>query len=531
MVKALLRARFLQLFHALLRSGRKGKRRTGGGLVLYALLMLYVLGIFCWLFGHMANTLCIPLYQLELDWFYFAMMALTALMLGVVGSIFSTKSQLFEAKDNEMLLAMPIPPKWILLSRMVVLYVQALVMILVVMVPTAVVWQVQIGMTAAGWLFFTLSMVLLPLVSLVLSCLLGWAVALLTARMAKKNIATVVLSLIFMAAYFYGYTQINTLLQTLIANSEAVAQTVQKVLYPFYQFGLGCLGNPAGFLLFALCALAAFGIVYGLLSHSFAAIVTTNRGGKKIRYRERALKVSSVDRALLRRELVRLWSIPSYLLNGCMGSLMIVIGTVYLIIKGETVSLLVDSMPELRMLGVALGCLLLLFLVGLNYLTCSSVSLDGKTLWLAQSLPVTPWQILRAKLRMSYLITMPPTVLACVVLTCVIRPGVVGTVLLFGISLVYCVFHGMAGLVLNVKMPRLDWESEAYAIKNSGSVMAAGLGEMGLLLGLGLLVFALRDVASLEVLLVGCLMLLAAATWLLYRWLRTQGAERLSALS
>ena len=243
------------------------------------------------------------------------------------------------------------------------------------------------------------------------------------------------------------------------------------------------------------------------------------------------MKVSSVDRALLRRELVRLWSIPSYLLNGCMGSLMIVIGTVYLIIKGETVSLLVDSMPELRMLGVALGCLLLLFLVGLNYLTCSSVSLDGKTLWLAQSLPVTPWQILRAKLRMSYLITMPPTVLACVVLTCVIRPGVVGTVLLFGISLVYCVFHGMAGLVLNVKMPRLDWESEAYAIKNSGSVMAAGLGEMGLLLGLGLLVFALRDVASLEVLLVGCLMLLAAATWLLYRWLRTQGAERLSALS
>ena len=132
---------------------------------------------------------------------------------------------------------------------------------------------------------------------------------------------------------------------------------------------------------------------------------------------------------------------------------------------------------------------------------------------------------------MSYLITMPPTVLACVVITCVIRPGVVGTVLLFGISLLYCVFHGMAGLVLNVKMPRLDWESEAYAIKNSGSVMAAGLGEMGLLLGLGLLVFALRDVASLEVLLACCLVLLAAATWFLYRWLRTQGAERFSTLS
>ncbi|MGO5115267.1 hypothetical protein ACTQ33_09590 [Candidatus Avoscillospira sp. LCP25S3_F1] len=531
MVKALLRARFLQLFRTLLRSGRKGKQRTGGSLILYALLMLYVLGVFCWLFGSMADTLCMPLYQLELDWLYFALMAITAVALGVVGSIFSTKSQLFEAKDNEMLLAMPIPPKWILLSRMVVLYVQALFLVLVVMVPAAVIWQVQIGLAPLGLVFLLLTLPLLPLLSLVLSCLLGWLVALLTARMAKKNIATVLLSLAFMAAYFYGYTQINELLQMLLANGESVAGTVQKALYPFYQLGLGCLGSPLGFLLFALCALASFAVVYALLSRSFASIVITHRSGKKIRYREKPLKVSSVDRALLRRELKRLWNTPSYLLNGCLGSLLLVAGSIYLAVQQPVVADLLDYLPQMRPVGVAVGVAAVAFLVTVDYLTCSAVSLDGKTLWLAQSLPITPWQGLRAKLRMGCWITMPPVLLACVVLTWAISPGLWDAVLLFALCLAYCLFHNLLGLVLNLLMPRLDWESEAYAIKNSGSVMAAGFGEMALILCLGFLTYFLWDFCGVQSVLTVYLLLLAAADGLLYRWLRTKGAKRFSTLS
>ena len=37
-----------------------------------------------------------------------------------------------------------------------------------------------------------------------------------------------------------------------------------------------------------------------------------------------------------------------------------------------------------------------------------SVSLEGKSLWLLQSLPVTPWQVLRAKLSVQLLLTSAP---------------------------------------------------------------------------------------------------------------------------
>ena len=48
---------------------------------------------------------------------------------------------------------------------------------------------------------------------------------------------------------------------------------------------------------------------------------------------------------------------------------------------------------------------------GMNLLTVPSVSLEGEQLWQLQSLPVTPWQVLRAKLDLHLLVTLPPALL------------------------------------------------------------------------------------------------------------------------
>ncbi len=48
-------------------------------------------------------------------WLYYALMGLLALAFGVFGSVFSTYAGLYQAKDNELLLSMPIPPRRILL--------------------------------------------------------------------------------------------------------------------------------------------------------------------------------------------------------------------------------------------------------------------------------------------------------------------------------------------------------------------------------------------------------------------------------
>ena len=46
-------------------------------------------------------------------------------------------------------------------------------------------------------------------------------------------------------------------------------------------------------------------------------------------------------------------------------------------------------------------CAVMGLVAAMNDMAAPSVSLEGKSLWLLQSTPVTPWQVLRAKLSME----------------------------------------------------------------------------------------------------------------------------------
>lgn len=140
MIKALLKKQLLEVFSWLYVDKKSGKSRSKNGIILYVL--LYVV-LFCFLGGMfftMALPLCEPLVSAGLGWLYFALMSLMAIAFGVFGSVFSTYSSMYLAKDNDLLLSMPIPPSIILFVRLCGVYLIGLMYELIVMVPTAIGW-------------------------------------------------------------------------------------------------------------------------------------------------------------------------------------------------------------------------------------------------------------------------------------------------------------------------------------------------------------------------------------------------------
>lgn len=123
MTKALIRVRFRALFHTMLRQSQQKRRRSRGMTVLFMVLFAYVAVVFCGLFGLMFSQLAPAYHGAGLDWLYFATAGLMALALSVFGSVFATQSQIYDAKDNALLLSMPIRPRVILLSRILPLIV------------------------------------------------------------------------------------------------------------------------------------------------------------------------------------------------------------------------------------------------------------------------------------------------------------------------------------------------------------------------------------------------------------------------
>ena len=236
MLKTLLRVRMAALLAAFTGQSRKRKSQTKGKAAGYAFLMLYCFCAFVFLFYASFSQLAAAFFPAGLGWLYFAMFAIMAFALMFIGSVFTAKSQLFEAKDNELLLSMPVPPGMILLSRMAALLAMNFVLELVVALPVFVSW-LQYGETSGtGITAFVVIVLALPLFSLAVSCLFAWLVSLVTSHMRNTTAVTMVISVVFMLAYFLFCFRMNSYVTQLAANGAAIAGGAR----------LGCPARLAG---------------------------------------------------------------------------------------------------------------------------------------------------------------------------------------------------------------------------------------------------------------------------------------------
>ncbi len=516
---ALLRLQLQSLF-----LGRRSKKRAGkGSIILFALLFLYLFAFFGFVIFGMGVMMAAPLAEAGFGWLYFAVAALMSLALGVIGSVFQAESQLFRAKDNELLLSMPIPPSMILASRMVGLYLMAFLFGGLVMIPMDIAFIVEVGLGAGGIVLSLLLLFLLPLVTLTLSVLLGWLVALITRRMRNKSLFTVLLSLIFMGAYFFFYFRINSYINQLILNSGKVASSVRTWLFPLYLFGRGAEGAPLFFLGFAVLAVLFFSLVYFVLSKSFLHIATA-RSSSRVRYRKKHLTASGQMGALLKKEFRHFFASPIYLLNSGLGSLLLAVFAVAALIKGpELVAMLSESFAGGSSYLALIASAILVGASGMNIVTAPSISLESRQISLLRSLPLPTRKILWAKILLHFLVTAPFVLAVGVVLDILIRPGLLLSVLIPLAGLVATLFYAVVGLLINLYFPKLDWVSEAMAVKQSFSTVVTMFLNIGVVVFFCLLFFFLQAFLSPLLFLTLSLSVLVLVTALLILWLEKKG--------
>ncbi len=102
------------------------------------------------------GALCQPLCEAGLNWLYFAIMGIVGILLSFIGSVMMTKSQLYDAKDNELLLSMPISPGQILAGRLLSLLLLNYIYQSFVMIPAGVIYRIMEGFRAHSRSAFSL---------------------------------------------------------------------------------------------------------------------------------------------------------------------------------------------------------------------------------------------------------------------------------------------------------------------------------------------------------------------------------------
>ena len=526
MLKLLVKKQLFEIFRSYFYDAKKNKARTRGAtigyIVMFVLLMAGLLGT---MFGVLSNTMCGPLAGMGMDWLYFVIMGMMAVFLGAFGSVFNTYSGLYLAKDNDLLLSMPIPVRVIMTSRLLSVYLMGLMYSGIVILPAILVYWFTVPVTAGRILGGVVLLVDISLFVLTLSCALGWVVAKISLKLKRKSFITVIVSLVFFGLYYFVCFRSQAMITDLLLNAEDVGNRI-KGIYPLYLFGrVGC-GDGVAMLIVSAVVIALLALVWYLIARSFLHIATASGNTAKTVYHEKAVKPVSADAALLRKELGRFAASPLYMLNCGLGTVFLVVLAVLALIKGREVFLMMNALfAGGEGFVTVLAALCLCLLAGSNDISTPSVSLEGKSLWIAQSLPIDPWQALRAKLRMHLLITELPLVACAVCVAAVSGAALPEIVMMLVTPMVYVVLSAAFGLFMGLKRPNLNWTSEVAPIKQGLAVFLSMFGGWLVAVALGFLYYALMARVGAVAFLLAVTALFAVLALVLLRWLKASGAK------
>ncbi len=479
MLKTIIKKQFFELFGSYFVDRKTGKTRSKKTAVIFFALFAVLLGLLGFTFYEVCSVLAEVFINGKTDWFYYALTGILALLLGTFGSVFNTYAGIYHAKDNNLLLSMPIKPSLILAGRLVGVYGLSLLYELVVFVPATICFWQKMTPGVTKIIFPVLLWFILAFFISALTCLLGFIVAVIAKKLKGnlKTLISVLFSFIFIFAYYFGASRFNGMLTNLSSMSDTLAPKIKSAVFPAYAFGMGAAGSPLYMLIFTLFAFACFGVTYFIMSKSFISISTASVSEKKAVAKEANIKQRSQRATLFYRELKRFLSSTTYITNCGFGIVMLPALAVAAFIKKDTVmSLFSGEYDFLSPLLPALFTAAVLAACSMNPISSPSVSLEGKNLWIAKSLPVAADKILEAKADLHFVLNAVPASVAIIFLGVIFASEPVVILLMWVCVVVFIRIQAYIGILLNLKMPNLEWTNEIVPIKQGVSVLISIFG-------------------------------------------------------
>ena len=467
----LLRTNFLSLVGSYRKKGTVSVIAATVGLVV---LGLFMIGMFA-IIGGSTTFILVEKDLAEFSIFLsIALSLVIALMFGVTNSTRDARGN-----DTDMLLSMPIPKSSIVLSKLLGLYLLDVLCALVMLVPTyLIVWLVG-GHSVAVFIRGMILAFLLPALPLFISLLFSAVISYLKKATKFGQIFSTFVSMAAIFLYMIVVPNISTYAENMnISHAESV--TKMKQILPFYWMTeavySGDLFCVAMTLLITLVPLflAVYIHTRGLNGNNFHA----DNSKKALSF-----KTSSVRKASIIMELRRYFSSSNYVMNTLFGTLMLLGLVIFFAIKGtgglaghfhieldggQTVDLMERMFPAI---WAACGAIFINFFACMTYTTPSSVSIEGKRIWISKTLPIPTKVILQSKIAVSLLIYQPVSIICCVIIAIVTKCGILGCLLMILLTSLFQLLTSLVGMIFGLIYARLDWTNEAQVVKSGFAVV------------------------------------------------------------
>ncbi len=458
-LRILLKNNFIMLLGAM-----QGKRKRKSTQTAVALLVLGVIGLLV-LYSFQAWSMFEGLGPLglgKLCVFHGIITTLvTILIIGVMRVTAKTKGN-----DSDLLLSLPIKKRYIIISKLINKYAFDLIFTIILLLPFIVLYEITAPVFSVSILIFGLLVVIfLPLLSVGVSLIMQFLVIRLFNRMKfgtilKSLIPTIcyiaLIALMLVKTSGYGTVQFDSMesyFQDRVISNQILTFIFDQSLISILVFA-GITIIPA--FIGVLLQIKVYGKNYGVYTSKKENVILKDK--------------QQPFRHLLHKEIVNYFSTPAYLVNTIIGPILILVLSVAIAILGadgltNTFNLPIDPNDFQFIFALIIN-----FCIGMTCISGVSVSLEGKSIWLLHSLPVSTTQVFWSKLFVP-IIVMTPAIFISSVIYGIVFSSIIQSLIVFAITFVFLLITDIAGLMINLMYPKMNWDNETQVVKQSLSVL------------------------------------------------------------
>ena len=455
---------------------------------LYALLMGYCI-LMCIGYGMTGMIDAVPV-----------MCALTISLLAFFFTIFKTNGYLFNFKEYDMLMSLPLEARMVAGCKFLYMYVKSLPWYISISLAMLIGYSAYAHPSVITYPVWVILSLFLPVIPMLIAAFLGFLIARISAGFRKTNIIQTVLMMAFVIFCFSLRFIIESIfkndrVEATLERTSEITSNAAGVYLPAKWFSDAVTGNSViAMLLLIGVSVLLFTAVFHVVGNSYRSInsaLKSHAASKK--YKLSGQKKRSVVNSIAFKEYKRLVGSSAYTVNGAMGEILaILLGLITLVLGFDRIVQVVtnDAPFDHAMLQPAIP-FLVYFFIGMAATTAMSPSLEGRNYWIVQSLPIEKKTLYQGKMLFNLYLTVPAMTFATLCMCISAKVPIVDTVLYLILGLALCAFSTAWGCVCGVKHMRLDWENEIEAIKQGAAVALYMLPNMFVVMGLVVLVVIL----------------------------------------
>ncbi|MGM9971130.1 MAG: hypothetical protein ACI35W_01825 [Anaeroplasmataceae bacterium] len=468
----LTRAQLTEIFSLNTKSKKEKKKAAGlAGMILgISALALFISIVYNWLIFMTLEV------TNSLEYYLPLVFILTTLIILVTG-IIKIKASLFGNKDYNLLESLPVKHSSIIASKIFVIYLYELLFSVAFIAPAIVLMLIhQFDITIL--LFGLLGTILLPTFPILIGGLLGIPMAFLFDKTKYGSIISFILYIIYIVLlmlFIYGKSTDEG--KALMYSNMVLS--VNKFYFISNWFTKGLQGDYLSIALFTIVHIAFITIFIVLCSLFYKKINSRilNRS-IKTNYVSKKLESSSIGKAIIKKEISKVFSSTNYLVNSMLGGIMsiIMIVIMYFSFKGPMGKNFEAFLPKLYPFMIIMIC----FGIGMSPVSNSNISIEGESFWILKTAPIREISIIKYKTITPILLLAPFSIISSIISIILFKCNIVGSIAMVIIPLLYLVTISVLGMVIQLSYPKLHFKNELEVIKQSASVVITMFVGMGI---------------------------------------------------